>query len=236
MPQTLVYILLLFALLLPLLGAILLRVLGNRLTLAQLYVAAGGIFALALASVLLLARSDVPSLQIGSLSVLLPVTAPEDIGVALPADGLPTTDATLEEPTAGAAPTAAVVGTEPTSAPAAATAAPAPTAAPTEAPTAALEPTAVPTAAPTAAPTEAPTAAPEPTAAPTAAPTEAPAPTAAPPPPSTPRKYTVAAGDTLRSIAEKFNVSVTALLQANKLTPQQADSLRVGQELVIPAP
>lgn len=232
MPQTLVYILLLFALLLPLLGAILLRVLGNRLTLAQLYVAAGGIFALALASVLVLARSDVPSLQIGSLSVLLPVTAPEDIGVALPADGLPTTGATLEEPTAGAASATAAVAAEPTSAPAASTAAPAPTAPPTTAP--AEAPTAAPTEAPTIAPTEVPTATPEPTAAPTEAPTSAP--TAAPPPASAPRKYTVVAGDTLRSIAEKFNVSVTALLQANKLTPQQADSLRVGQELVIPAP
>jgi LysM repeat protein len=46
----------------------------------------------------------------------------------------------------------------------------------------------------------------------------------------------VQAGDTLRSIAEKFSVSVTALVDANKLTPEEADSLRVGQELVIPAP
>jgi LysM repeat protein len=65
--------------------------------------------------------------------------------------------------------------------------------------------------------------------APTAAPT-------APPAPSAPRKYTVQPGDTLRSIAAQFNVSVTALVEANKLTPQQADSLRVGQELIIPAP
>ena len=49
-------------------------------------------------------------------------------------------------------------------------------------------------------------------------------------------KYTVQPGDTLRSIAAQFNVSVTAIVEANKLTPQQADSLRVGQELIIPAP
>ena len=48
------------------------------------------------------------------------------------------------------------------------------------------------------------------------------------------RKYTVEAGDTLRSIAAKFDVSVQAIIDANKLTPQEADSLRVGQELIIP--
>jgi LysM repeat protein len=211
MSQSLIYILLLFALVLPVLGAILLRVLSARLSPTQLYGAAGSIFAVVLVSVFLLARSDVPSLQIGALSVLLPVSAPEDISVVVPVAELPTSGATLEEPTATAAPTS---GSE--SAPTAAAATSAPTEAPTEAPTLA------------------PTAAPEPTEAPTAAPTVAP--TAAPPPPSEPRKYTVQAGDTLRAIAEKFNVSVTALVEANKLTPEEADSLRVGQELVIPAP
>ena len=211
MSQSLIYILLLFALVLPVLGAILLRILGARLSPMQLYRAAGSIFAVVLVSVFLLARSDVPSLQIGALSVLLPVSAPEEISVVVPVAELPTSGATLEEPTATAAPTS---GSE--SAPTAAAATSAATEAPTEAPTLA------------------PTAAPEPTEAPTAAPTVAP--TAAPPPPSEPRKYTVQAGDTLRAIAEKFNVSVTALVEANKLTPEEADSLRVGQELVIPAP
>jgi LysM repeat protein len=41
-------------------------------------------------------------------------------------------------------------------------------------------------------------------------------------------------GDTLRGIAAQFDVSVQALLEANNLTPEQADALRVGQELVIP--
>jgi LysM repeat protein len=44
----------------------------------------------------------------------------------------------------------------------------------------------------------------------------------------------VQTGDTLRGIAEQFNVSVQALIDANNLTPQQADALRIGQELVIP--
>jgi LysM repeat protein len=38
----------------------------------------------------------------------------------------------------------------------------------------------------------------------------------------------------LRSIAAQFDVSVEALLEANDLTPEEADALRVGQELVIP--
>jgi LysM repeat protein len=62
-------------------------------------------------------------------------------------------------------------------------------------------------------------------------------PTAAPAPPAPPpaaRRYTVASGDSLRSIAAKFNVTVDALLQANNLTKAQGDALRVGQELVIP--
>jgi LysM repeat protein len=212
MSQSLIYILLLFALVLPVLGAVLLRVLGARLSSTQLYSMAGVIYAVVLVSVLLLARSDVPSLQIGALSVLLPVSAPEDISVAIPLAELPTSDATLEEPTAHLAPTP-----EPANAPTSAAATSAPTEAPSETPTLA--------------PTAAPTAMVEPTvaAAPTAAPTAAPA-------PSEPRKYTVQPGDTLRAIAEKFHVSVTAIVDANKLTPQEADSLRVGQELVIPAP
>ncbi len=48
--------------------------------------------------------------------------------------------------------------------------------------------------------------------------------------------YTVQPGDTLSSIASQFNVSVGALIAANNLTAEQANSLSVGQELVIPLP
>ena len=126
MSQTVVYILLLFALLLPVLGAVLLRVFYSRMALQQFYSAAGGIFVIALASVLLLSASDVPSLQIGNLSILLPASAPENSGVTVPIAGLPVEGATLEEPTASAAPSA-TAGT---------------------APSAAVQPTAAPTAAP----------------------------------------------------------------------------------------
>ncbi len=94
-----------------------------------------------------------------------------------------------------------------------------------------------PTPAPTATPTPEPTATPAPTATPTPEPTATPAPTATPTPEPTaagPRRYTVQSGDTLRAIAERFGVTIEAILQANNLTPAQGDNLRVGQELTIP--
>src|SRR5262245_9872195 len=78
MPQPLIITLLLFALVLPILGAVVLRLLSPRLAPGQLYGAAGLLLLVVVASVLALARGHIPSLQIGNLSVLLPVTAPED--------------------------------------------------------------------------------------------------------------------------------------------------------------
>lgn len=52
------------------------------------------------------------------------------------------------------------------------------------------------------------------------------------PPPVTTVKYTVKAGDTLYSIARKYNVTVTALAKANNIT--NYNLIRVGQVLVIP--
>jgi LysM repeat protein len=231
MPQSLIITLLLFAFVLPILGAVALRLLAPRLAPVQLGSAAALLLGVVIASVLVLARSDIPSLQIGNLSILLPVTAPDDSLLPL----VPTT-AAEQSPVivATSAPVAATVTPMATVLPAVtATTIPA-TAAATQ--TATAEPTAAPTAAatappePTAAPTAAATAPPEPTAAP---PTTIP-PTAAPAPPAAPRTYTVQPGDTLLSIAKKFNTTVTAIVKANKLTPKQADSLRVGQELVIP--
>lgn len=207
MPQPIIYILLFLALALPVLGAATLRVLGARLAVRQLYGGALLIFGIAVLSVFLLVRSAVPSLQVGGLSILLPVAAPED---AEPVAVLPS--AVAELPTAGTI---------------AATAGSTPAAAVATAGTLAGTPTAIPA---TATPTAAPTATALPTEVPTAAPTEAPT---VPPPPA-PRTYAVQAGDTLASIARQFNVTVPALIEANKLTPAQADSLRVGQELVIP--
>src|SRR5262245_26185798 len=200
MSQSLVFTLLALALVLPMLGAIVLRVFASRLSPPQLYGAAALIFGVALASVLLLARANVPSSQVGDLSLLLPAAAPAAEEPPLGDQQPATSD---RQPTAAAAPTAAR-----------------PTAAPTAAPTA--PPTAPPTEAPTSPPTEPPTASPTP---------EPPTPT---PQAAARRTYVVQRGDTLRGIAEQFNVSVQALLDANNLTAEEADSLRVGQELIIP--
>lgn len=66
------------------------------------------------------------------------------------------------------------------------------------------------------------------------APTASPAASASAAPSATPavKQYSVQAGDTLGLIAARFNVSVTALQQANGLS---GDSIRAGQPLQIPA-
>jgi murein DD-endopeptidase MepM/ murein hydrolase activator NlpD len=56
--------------------------------------------------------------------------------------------------------------------------------------------------------------------------------TAAPPPPVAPKTYTVAAGDTMYSIAKRHAVSVDAVLWANNLT--DPNTLKQGQKLIIP--
>ena len=89
MPQPLIITLLLFAFVLPILGAVVLRLLTPRLAPVQLYSAAALLLGVVIASVLVLARSDIPSLQIGNLSILLPVTAPDDFFLPL----VPTTPA-----------------------------------------------------------------------------------------------------------------------------------------------
>jgi len=83
----------------------------------------------------------------------------------------------------------------------------------------------------TAAPaTPAPTSAPaSPIAAPTAA-EPTPAPTSAEP---TLQTYTVQSGDTLSAIAARFNTTVAAIVNLNDLN--NANNLRVGQELLIPS-
>jgi len=213
MSQSLIFILLALALALPLIGAVTLRMLAGRLAAGQLYSAAAIIFGVAIVSVLALARSDIPSVQLFNVTLLLPASA-EGPDLAQPAPFLPSTGPM----TSGPAPTTLGTALPITKT---ATITPSPTATGTATPSAtSLPPTALPTETPAA--TATPTATPEPTAAP---PTSAPA---------GQRKYTVQPGDTLRDIAEKFGVSVQAIINANKLTPQQADSLRVGQELIIP--
>jgi hypothetical protein len=99
---------------------------------------------------------------------------------------------------------------------------------------------ATPTPAPTSTPRVTPSATPRPTPSlsPTPSPTptpvpETPAPTPVPTPVATPqRTYTVAEGDTLADIADRFGTSVSALQAANGI--DDPDEIVIGQVLVIP--
>lgn len=209
MSQEILISLLLIALLLPLLGAIALRLTRQRLDERVRLALAVVVFGTAFGAVFILARSDAMSLRIAGLTVMQPIAAP-----TVDAPASPPTDVPLLRE---------IVAT-PTIQPALATATPAPT---TE-PTVTLEPTAEPTAIPEL------TAEPTATLAPTAEPTATPAPTPTPAQQARPRRYVVQPGDTLRAIAERNGVTVEALLRANNLTPAAADNLRIGQELIIP--
>lgn len=59
-----------------------------------------------------------------------------------------------------------------------------------------------------------------------------PGPVVTPPPPAGAKTYTVVKGDTLTSIAKRFNKKVTDISAANKLT--DPSKLSIGQVLVIP--
>jgi LysM repeat protein len=85
----------------------------------------------------------------------------------------------------------------------------------------------------TAAPSSAPSTSSAPSSAPTPTTAAAPAATAAATKPATSgQKYVVQAGDTLSDIAEKFGVTIQALIDANKL--ENPNLLLPGQELIIP--
>ncbi len=224
MSQVLVYILLVCALIIPVLGALALRfLLGNRLSEIQLIRGAAAFFLLAIISVLVLAFSNVEKLSVGNLELLLPFTGP--VSATEPDPIMPVTPPEL--PPVTAAPTLPVVKTSPPITPAmTASVGTTTTATGTASATATVSATTTATGTPAAIATRTPgiTVTAEP-------------PSATPEPPSAtpePRTYTVESGDTLRSIATQFDVSVAALLEANDLTPEEADALPVGQELIIP--
>ena len=52
---------------------------------------------------------------------------------------------------------------------------------------------------------------------------------------TTPGTHTVKAGDTIYRISRQYGISPTALMQANGLTPETANTIRVGATLRIPA-
>lgn len=212
MSQSLVYLLLFLALLLPVPGAILVRLLGARLGTRVLVGGATILFTLAIGSTLVLAQADVSTLRVGDLTLLLPAARRSEEFV-LPPEALPEAIQPPDADPSDAGPPVLPTLTPRPSATPRSTATPRPSA--TRQPTATTEPTTEPTAEPTA------TVTPEP-------------PTATSPPAAGPQRYTVQPGDTFRGIAERYGVSVADLLRANNLSAAQADSLRVGQELVIP--
>lgn len=203
MSQLVVYLLLFVALVLPVPGAFLVRLLAGRGVERAALLAAAVLFGLAIAGTLTLAQADVPLLRVGNLTLFLPSTRLSDVAANVPVENA---DAPGEAP-----------------------AEPGPPSIPTLTPRPSTTPR--PSATPTASPSPEPSATPEPSVTATATPEP---PTATPVPAAGPQRYTVQPGDTFRAIAERFGVTVAALLEANDLTPAQADSLRVGQELIIP--
>ncbi len=233
MPQILVYLLLLLALVVPVPATIALRLLRNRLSDTQVVSIAAAIFGVAIVSVIVLARSDVTRLQVGSLTLLLPITGsgntiagrieplpfnnePDDLAPFAGGEG-----ATVVTPTTPLSPGIVLEPTVGASAVLTATLTPTGTATTTATVTA--EPTATPEPTPTVTPTLVVT--------PTVEAEPEPVEEAEPPPP---RTYVVESGNTFRGIAEQFGVTVEALLGANDMTPEDGDAIYPGQELIIP--
>ena len=196
------------ALVVPIGTAILLRFLRTRLSAGPFYSIGGLLFGVAAVAVIWLVQTRTETVQIGGLALIQPQSAARFTSVQVPNDepiAVPTL-APASIPTQ-AAPT---VGTR--------------TSVPTPSPTSPA--TATGTTTPTPAPTETPLT-PTTTVAP---PTETPV----PPPTLARRIYTVQSGDTLRSIAADFGVSVQQIITANGLTAEAADSLQPGDTLIIP--
>ena len=84
MSQSLVFLLLSLALVLPVLGAAALRMLAARLDARQFFGTAALLFGIAIVSVLLLSRGNIESLRIGNLTLLLPLGAPSIDELNLP--------------------------------------------------------------------------------------------------------------------------------------------------------
>lgn len=90
MDQQLVWGLLGLALLAPIIGAVVLRLLSSTLSPLLLTVSSLAVAGVAIVSVLWLGSSNVNQLQIGNLSLLLPVSRSEGlVGFELPAPALP---------------------------------------------------------------------------------------------------------------------------------------------------
>ena len=196
------------ALVVPIGTAILLRFLRTRLSAGPFYSIGGVLFGLAAAATIWLVQTRTETVQIGGLALIQPQSAARFTSVQVPNDepiAVPTlAPASIPTQVAPTVVTRTSVPTPSPTSPATATGTTTPTPAPTETP---LTPTTT-----------------------VAPPTETPA----PPPTLARRIYTVQSGDTLRSIAADFGVSVQQIITANGLTAEAADSLQPGDTLIIP--
>ena len=233
MSQQTVATLALIALLLPTGGAILARLIGKIFGDRATQIIGGASCVVALGSVALLSEVEIDRVALGPLAIFVPASGP-----LLDAEAF--TLRRQDEMIAVAEPeqVPVEVAAEPPEAPPLTTAEPTreratqiPRATATPSPEATAEPTSTPQPSPPAPDEPSPT----PTAEPTPEPTTEPTAIAASDPETDARTYTVEPGDTLRGIAESFNVSVEALIEANDLTAEEADALRIGLTLTIPA-
>lgn len=70
----------------------------------------------------------------------------------------------------------------------------------------------------------------------TPAPVSSPAISAPAPAPAATATHTVSAGETLTSIARRYNTTIAKIMQANNMTPEQAHRLSIGQRILVPRP
>ena len=75
-----------------------------------------------------------------------------------------------------------------------------------------------------------------PSSSPSAQAEDTPSPSPTPVPEPTPQLYVIKTGDTLSRIAREFNVTLDALLAANKDRISNPNRIRVGDEIIIPLP
>ncbi len=226
MSQQTVAILALIALLLPTGGAILARLIGRRFGNRATQIVGALSFAIALGSAVALYGAEIDRVALGPLAVFVPARGP-----LIESEAFSLRRAATDEPTAVEVAELEPSVEVPTPAQPQTSTAPSPT------PASTASATSVPAASATPRPTDIATASPTPTTA-LVTPTAQPAvqPTARTPnrPATEPRAYFVEEGDTLRSIAERFDLSIEALLRYNGLSRTEGDQLQVGQKLFIP--
>lgn len=240
MVKVLGMLLLVLALVVPVLGAVVLRLLQHRLSERQVVVSASLLFTVAIVSVLVLARLPISDLQIGSFTLLLPISSGAMGYQAQPMQSeFVVTQRAMTE-TAQRAMTETVQRTitetshrlefhhgvrDMPQRPGTLVLTPTVTLVVALNTTLSTTPTITVVTTPTATVTFTPTDTPPPFPSPTDTPL---------PEPTRPRIHVVQEGEVLGSIAEKYGVSMRDLMRANGMSEEDAHRIQIGQELIIP--